>query len=261
MPGRVATVALAALACTDARPAPPATPAAASMASMAPVASVPTPTQRPAAAFCSDTSEAVALRCARVPVVRHGDTLALGLVQGASVQRVSNPADGEMFVEFRYAGRLARPAGAGFHVVDVQGYESRAVELIDEMTAASLILAAHPVVSPDSARFVVSAASYETCEGVVQLDVWSLRSAVPTREFTVEPFDCTRDLGWWPMDVAWRSADTVSFMRQALPADTLRRRAGESGTAPAVLVRRATGWALDSASAVGLPPRAPVDSL
>lgn len=153
--------------------------------------------------------------------------------------------------------------GAGtnaYHVIDIQGYESGAVELINGVTGNSVTVADHPILSPDGSRFAVAAASYETCEGRTQLDVWRIAEPLPVREWTVEPFDCGRDTGWWPVDVRWRSADTVSFLRSALRADSLRRRGGESDATRAWLVRRAGVWALDSASVARLP-RYPVDSL
>jgi hypothetical protein len=249
--------ALLVLACTGAEPAPPGRPSspdagpATAQPSVQSVASEMGDTVGASArslglGFCGDTGESLALRCAHVPSARHGDTLTLGVLHRAPAIR-RNEGDR---ISFRYFGRLSGPDSAGFHVLSVHGYENGWVELIAERSGDSLTLVDYPRVSPDGAHFVVTAASYETCEGVAQIDAWSFGVPLPTREFTVQTFDCGRDLGWWATDVTWRSPDTVSFVRHSLPADLT----------PGSLVRRATTWALDSASAAALP-RVPVDSL
>jgi hypothetical protein len=249
-------VALLALACTGAEPAPPAqspTPAAAPAAtqpSMESPANEMSDTSGARAVFaalgfCGDDTELVALRCAHVPSTRRGDTLILGVLQGAPAVRANYGEESTS----RYAGRLASRDGAGFHVVWAHGGDNNAVELIAERSGDTLTLVDYPHVSPDSTRFVVVATSYETCEGVAQIDAWSL-NARPAREFTVQTFDCTRNLGWWATDVVWRSADSVSFVRRSLPGDA----------APGWLARRAATWVLDTASATAIP-RYPTDSL
>jgi hypothetical protein len=196
--------------------------------------------------FCGDDTELVALRCAHVPSTRRGDTLILGVLHGAPAARAN---DGEE-VLFRYSGRVSSRGGAGFHVVSGHGGDNNWVELIAESSGDSLVLVDYPRVSPDSTRFVVVAANYETCEGVVQIDAWSFGPRLPTQEFTAQTYDCGRNRGWWATDVLWRSADSVSFVRRSHPGDV----------APGWLVRRATTWALDSASDAAIP-RYSTDSL
>jgi hypothetical protein len=209
------------------------------------------------APFCSDTSETVALRCAEGRVSRRGDSL---VFTTSRTSRVNNLADGEAFQSFRYYGRLRTSGPAALHVIDVQGYESGVVELISDITGEWLIVPGYPVISPERTRFAAAAASYETCEGTVQLDVWRVTDGLPVREFTIAPFDCTWDTGWWPGELVWRSPDTLSFPRISLPADTTRRQRRQLDTAPAILVRRAGAWSLDSVSMARLPPRQPANT-
>lgn len=246
-------------ACNEAKPVahtPPPQPARATAA----IDSAPSNSGQPASLLCADTAETVALRCAQGAVVRRGDTLDFRDSHGGHVVRVSNLVDGEQFLQFRYSGRMVRPDGGHLHVVDVHGYEDGSVELIADDTGASIRVVGYPILSPDGRRFATSAASYETCEGTTALEVWRLVGGAPRREFTVTPFDCTRDIGWWSTDETWRSPDTLSFIRHVLPTDSERHKAGTSDTTNALLVRRASGWALDSASAASLP-RSPSDSL
>ena len=154
----------------------------------------------------------------------------------------------------------ARPDGGHLHIVDVHGYEAGSVELIADDTGASIGVVGYPILSPDGLRFADDAADEETCEGTTALEVWRLVVGAPVREFTVAPFDCTRSVGWWPADVTWRSSDTVSFTRHVLATDSARHKDGEPDSTNALLIRRATGWALDCASTQSLP-RFPSDSL
>ncbi len=222
--------------------------------------SVPVSSSRPPVPICSDTNETAALRCAQGAVERRGDTLVFRDAHGRHVVRVSNLVDGEQFLQFRYHGRMARPDGGHLHILDIHGYESGAVELIADDSGDSVTVPGYPILSPDGLRFATSAASYETCEGTTVLEVWRLVGGAPLREFTVAPFDCMRDVGWWSTDETWRSRDTLSFIRHVLPTDSVRYKRGSSATTNALLVRRATDWALDSASASSVP-RVPSDSL
>lgn len=248
------------MGCTEAKPvsdaSPPSQPARVAAASD----SVQSASSSPPAPFCSDTSETVALRCARGAVVRRGDTLVFRDAHGRRTVRVSNLVDGEEFLQFKYHGRMTRPDGGHLHIVDVQGYEAGSVELIPDDSGASIRVVGYPILSPDGLRFATAAASYETCEGTTELEVWRLVGGAPLREFTVAPFDCTRDTGWWSTDETWRSPDTLSFVRHVLPTDSVRLKAGASTVTNALLVRRATGWTLDPASAANVP-RVPSDSL
>jgi hypothetical protein len=203
----------------------------------------------PDAAYCHDTSEAVALRCADSFTKRRGDTLVLSTSRQGHVVRVDNPADGENHSESRFHGRLRGAGYTAFHVIDHHGYESRAVELVNETTGESLMLAGFPLLAPNGVRFAVEAEGFDTCEGTVALEVWSLDTYMPTREFGVHPFDCGRDRGWWPTDVTWRGVDTLTFVRHQFDPKVARSNNPAMQTSPAMLVRLPGGWTLDSASA------------
>ena len=247
-------------ACTEAKPVSdsPAPPQPTRIVSA--IDSAASNSGQPAGRICTDAAETVALRCAQGAVVRRGDTLVFRDSQGRRIVRVSNLVDGEQYLKFTYFGRLARPDGGHLHVLHVQGYESPWIELIADDIGASVTVGDDPIPSPDGLRFAAAVANYETCEGRVELEVWRLAVGTPVREFTVAPFDCTRDVGWWPTDVIWHSADTLSFVRHVLATDSARHRDGKPDATNALLVRRATGWALDSASATTLPS-SPSDSL
>jgi hypothetical protein len=248
------------MGCTEAKPVSDASPPSQPARVAAAVDSVPLTSSRTPAPICSDTNETAALRCAQGAVARHGDTLLFRDAHGRHLVRVSNHVEGEQFLQFRYYGRMARPDGGHLHILDIHGYESGAVELIADDSGDSVTVPGYPIPSPDGLRFASSAASYETCEGTTVLEVWRLVGGAPLREFTVAPFDCTRDTGWWSTDETWRSPDTLSFIRHVLPTDRERHKAGASDTTNALLVRRASGCALDTASAASIP-RAPSDSL
>lgn len=250
MTGWRSVILVVAIACTDAR-------SGSSVARHAAASDDSTrPAVDPAADWCRDTSETVALRCSSSVTTRNGDTLVLSTARQGRVVRVNHPADGENHSEFRFVGRLRGAGAAAFHVLDYQGYESGAVELVHEITGDSLMLASRPLLSPDGARFAVAADGFDTCEGTVVLEVWSLDTSMPTREFGVHPFDCGRDIGWWPTDVAWRGADTLTFVRHGFEAMVARTGNPAMQTNPAMLVRSPGGWALDSASAAAVvrPP-------
>jgi hypothetical protein len=170
----------------------------------------------------------------------------IGLSGVGAVQRVDHPEDGENYVRFRYTGRMGGGSGTPtFHILDLHFYETGGVELINAATGDSLFVVGTPVLSPDGARFVVEASSIETCEGVNRLEVWRITGDKPVREWTIEPYDCTRDRGWWSTDLAWRTPDSISFVRNSVPADRPRRKRDELDTTRATLVRRAGSWTLE----------------
>lgn len=260
MQWREAFALCAVTACTEAKPVSVGAPPPLPPRNVAVIDSAPSTGARSPARLCTDTVEVVALRCAPGTVVRRGDSLIFRDSHGRRIVRVSNLVDGEQFLQFRYYGRMARPDGGHLHILDFHGYESGAVELIADDSGDSLTVAGAPTPSPDGLHFAVDAADEETCEGTTVLEVWRLGVGMPRREFTVSPFDCTRSIGWWPTDVTWRSPDTLSFVRHVLATAGTRHTPGEPDSTHALLVRRVTGWALDSASAASVP-RSPSDSL
>jgi hypothetical protein len=147
---------------------------------------------------------------------------------------------------YRYAGRIGGSSGApALHVLDGRGYETIWVEMINALSGDSLIVAARPVISPDGARFSVDAMSLEGCEGTTVLQVWRITGDRPVREFSVEPFNCTTAKGWGPSAIEWRSRDSISFLRVAVPRDSVRRSVHDMDTTRSMLVHRAEGWAIE----------------
>jgi hypothetical protein len=202
------------------------------------------------ACFATDTAEATteadAMRCGQGAIKRRGDTLVIELSGTGVRKRVDVPAEGESYVSYRYAGRIGGSGGTpAFHVVDARGYETEWVELVNAATGDSLVVSAHPALSPDGARFAVDALDFESCEGATTLEVWRITGDVPVREWKTDPYPCDGRRGWGPSNVAWRSPDTITFVQNTVPSDSARRAAGDWDTAPALLVRHAGKWQLD----------------
>ena len=216
----------------------------------APVTPEPLPSMLSSSAvapFCSDTSETTAFKCGDGAVVRHGDTLVIALSGIGAVKRVDDSTDGESYVRYQYAGRMGGGSGTpAYHILDVGHYESAGIELINAATGDSVLIGGPPILSPDGSRFATTSENAESCEATNQLDIWRITGDKPVREFELPPFDCTRAHSWWPSDITWHTQDTISFLRNSLPADSARRARGESDTARAVLVHRAAGWQLDA---------------
>jgi hypothetical protein len=203
---------------------------------------------QPVAAFCTDTAEAVALRCAEGVAMRSGDTIILRLTNVGAAKRVDDPREGDAYRRYYYAGRFGGDNGTpAFHILDVRDTEGGAIELINAATGDSLLLRGVPILSPDGARFA-AVEEPDACELASQLDLWRVTGDKPVREFVIQPFDCNTGAGWGPSDVAWRSPDTISLVRNWLPADSARRAGGEHDTSRALLVRSAGAWILDTTS-------------
>lgn len=225
----------------------------------APAAAEPLPSMLSSSAvapFCSDTSETVAVKCGEGAVTRRGDTLVIALSGIGVVKRVSDSTDGGHYVRYQYAGRMGG-GGSGtpaYHVVDVAHYEAAGIELINAASGDSVLIGGPPILSPDGSRFATTSENAESCEATNQLDIWRITGDKPVREFELPPFDCTRTHSWWPSAISWRASDTVTFLRNSLPADSARRARSESDTTRAVLVHRAEGWFLEPRASQ--PPRA-----
>jgi hypothetical protein len=197
---------------------------------------------------CGDSLESGALRCADGAVVRRGDSLAILLADGRSVSRVDNRLMGDAFVSFIYAGRLGGSSGTpAFHMIDITGPETWAVELINARTGDSVVIADRPLLSPDGARFALAAMDLETCEGGNLLEVWRITGDVPVREYTLEPYDCTRNRGWGASDLEWIARDTLGLLRNT-HWKSASHAGAEYDTTSARLVRGASGWVLDRRS-------------
>ena len=200
----------------------------------------------PVAAFCTDSSESAAMRCAEGVASRSGDTVIIRLSNVGASKRADHPAQDNAYRRYYYAGRFGGENGTpAFHILDIRNFEGGAIELINAATGDSLLVRGIPVLSPDGARFA-AVEEPEACELPTQLEIWRVTGDKPVREHVVQPFDCNTDRGWGPSDVTWRSRDTITFLRNVLPADSLRRLNGDRDTTRALLVRVAGAWKLDS---------------
>jgi hypothetical protein len=246
----VAVAAVVVLACTDAPRGPSLKERMAAQAAAVP----PVPVAfEPAVAICTDTAEAAAMRCADGVATRSGDTIILRLSTVGAAKRVDNPQEGDGYRRYYYAGRFGGDNGTpAFHILDVRNYEGGAIELINAATGDSLFLRGVPILSPDGARFA-AVEEPDACELASQLEIWRVTGDQPVRELSLQPFDCDASTGWGPSDVQWRSRDTITLMRNRLPADSLRRANGERDATPALLVRSAGAWALDTMSTAKRP--------
>ena len=244
-------VALALVACKQAERRPTLKERAAAQDAIAPPAPV---AYEPVNAFCTDTSEATAMRCAEGVAMRKGDTVVIRLSNVGAAKRVDDPTEGAAYRRYYYAGRFGGDNGTpAFHILDLRTRDGGAVELINAATGDSLLLRGVPQLSPDGTRFA-AVEEPDACALPTQLEIWRVTGDKPVNEYTLEPFDCLTDRGWGPSDAEWRSRDSLSFLRIFLPSDSLRRRSGARDTTRALLVRRAGTWMLDT-SATTAPAR------
>ena len=249
-----AVIAVVVIACTDAPRGPSLKERMAAQAAAVPPAPV---AYQPAVALCTDTSEAAAMRCADGVAMRSGDTIILRLSTVGAAKRVDNPEEGGGYRRYYYAGRFGGDNGTpAFHILDVRNYEGGAIELINAATGDSLLLRGVPILSPDGARFA-AVEEPDACELASQLEIWRVTGDQPVRELSLQPFDCDANTGWGPSEVRWRASDTISLLRNRLPRDSTRRAAGERDSSPALLVRSAGAWVLDTSAAVSRPRSAP----
>jgi hypothetical protein len=247
-------VAVVVLACADAPRGPSLKERMAAEAAAVPPAPI---AFQPAVAMCTDTAEAAAMRCADGVATRSGDTIILRLSNVGAAKRVDNPEEGDSYRRYYYAGRFGGDNGTpAFHILDVRNYEGGAIELINAATGDSLLLRGVPLLSPDGARFA-AVEEPDACELASQLEIWRVTGDQPTRELSLQPFDCNANTGWGPSHVQWRSRDTIALVRNRLPADSTRRANGEREGSPALLVRRAGTWMLDTSAALTRPRATP----
>ena len=246
-----------AVACAD---APPRESLKARLAKEAAAATKTAPTPMAfglVAAFCTDTSETAAMRCANGVAMRSGDTVIIRLSNVGAAKRVDDPTEGEAYRRYYYAGRFGGDNGTpAFHILDVRNMQGGAIELINAATGDSLVVHGVPVLSPDGTRFA-AVAELGACRMATQLEIWRVTGDKPVHEYTLEPLDCTAGTGWGPSDVTWLARDTISLLRNTVPADSVRRVNGERDAARALLVRLAGKWTLDTSSAARRPRMAP----
>jgi hypothetical protein len=249
-----AIAAVVVIACVDAPRGPSLKERMAAQAAAVPPAPV---AFQPAVAICTDTAEAAAMRCAEGVAMRSGDTIILRLSTVGAARRVDNPEEGDGYRRYYYAGRFGGDNGTpAFHILDVRNYEGGAIELINAATGDSLLLRGVPLLSPDGARFT-AVEEPDACELASQLEIWRVTGDQPTRELSLQPFDCNTNTGWGPSDVRWRARDTITLVRNRLPADSTRRANGERDTSPALLVRSAGAWVVDTSAAAARPRATP----
>jgi hypothetical protein len=203
----------------------------------------------PVIAFCTDSTEALAMRCASGVTSRSGDTVIIRLSTVGAAKRVDDPTEGAAYRRYYYAGRFGGDNGTpAFHILDVRNTSGGAIELINAETGDSLVVHGVPLLSPDGTRFA-TVEEPDACELPTQLEVWRVSGDKPVLEYSLDAFDCMKSTGWGPSEPAWRSRDTLTLLRAFLPRDSIRRQSGERDTSRALLVRRAGAWVLDTTAA------------
>lgn len=200
--------------------------------------------------ICTDTTEAAALRCANGRVARHGDTLAISLLEGFTVTRVDARGDGdrEGLVEYRYMGRLrGANGGPSFHLLEALGFESGGVQLVNARTGDSVRVSGFPVPSPDGVRFATAPLGRDDCESENDLELWRLADDKPVREWSLVLDDCT-GVGGYAVELSWRSPDTLSLLRERTSVDgshgTRREHSTVRDTMRVHVVHGPRGWTL-----------------
>ena len=246
-----------AVACAEARPRESLKERKAKAAAAVGTTTAAPTTFEPVAAFCTDTSEAAAMRCASGVAMRSGDTIVIRLSNVGASKRVDEPTEGDAYRRYYYAGRFGGDNGTpAFHILAVRNMQGGAIELINAATGDSLVVRGVPILSPDGTRFA-AVAEPKACELPIQLEIWRVTGDKPAHEYTLAPFDCTASRGWGPSNVVWHSRDTISLLRNTLPSDSARRVAGERDATRALLVRVAGKWTLDTTTAASLPRTVP----
>lgn len=164
------------------------------------------------------------------------------LANGELLVQVEAPDVGTSFAHYTYRGTL-RSHGVS-HVIDEQLYELTSTYLVDARSGRRAVLIGDPVVDAAGDRFAAAAMSLSSCDGKDGLEIWRMTDSIPVREFSLEPFNCRNETGWAPSDLGWRSADTLAFVANLAPADSVARDAGTRDRRPALVVRDARSWHL-----------------
>lgn len=238
-------------ACVDTNRQPPAaTPAASPVAlgsaAGAPGAAADTPTApRVTDGFCTDDQEETALACGDHAVSRSEDTLWIrpdsGPVQ-TFVNRPESPSPdvpGTDNATYTYLGALRTRRAQ--HVVTEQLYEMLNVYLVDGRSGRRTGIVGKPVASADGALVAAWSSALEGCDATTGLEIWRAVADTLAREFSLQPFDCSRERGWGPSNVAWRG-DTLTLVANLAPGDSAARDAGTPERRPMLIVHGAGGW-------------------
>jgi hypothetical protein len=145
-------------------------------------------------------------------------------------------------------GRLrGANGGPSFHILETLGAQSAGVELVNARTGDSVRVSGFPVPSPDGARFATVPLGRDDCKSESQLEIWRLAEDAPLREWSLVLDDCAGH-GGYATDLAWRSPDTLTVLRERATADGPRRKRLERGardTVRLLVVRGLRGWTLD----------------
>lgn len=152
-----------------------------------------------------------------IRVRRSGDTLRLN-TNDRSLVWIDSGMRGEGSARHFYAGTITTSPGKGYAVVRHALYEDSPYVLVDWASGDTTRVPDLPLVSPDSNRIVAGAFSED---GLLELEIWNLRSKAPTREFA-RKWD-----GAGPVNIAWRDNRTIDFAlrqtsggRDSVPAPT-----------------------------------------
>jgi hypothetical protein len=137
-----------------------------------------------------------------IRVRRIGDTLRVN-TNTRTLKWIDTEMIGEGAARHFYEGTITVPSGGKkYAVVRHNRYEDIPYVLIDWISGDTLSVPDRPVLSPDSNRIVAGAFSED---GKLELEVWNIASAPPTREFAHE-WD-----GVGPVNIAWRDNRTIDF--------------------------------------------------
>ncbi len=179
-----------------------------SLAIRAPIPTVWPPPKVPQCADSVDVFDCFAVQVEKptlattgIRVNRVGDTLRVN-TNARTLMWIDSKMIGEGSARHFYAGTISTPAGKRYAVVQHDLYEDSPYVLIDWVTGDTVRVPDRPVLSPDSNRIVAGEFSED---GRLEIEVWNLGSARPTREFAKE-WD-----GTGPVDIVWRDNRTINF--------------------------------------------------
>jgi hypothetical protein len=178
-----------------------------------------------------------------------GDTLELRLTNGKYAQLINVGPSGDAHLTYTYSDVLQ---GGAYYIVDVHYYESGGVVLVDRATGDQITMVDRPVVSPSESFGVATAYSLDIAEGANEIQIWQLLphpatlawSMTTPGSFTAHP---------WGASVDKWIGDSIILMTRHIrlegKQDSLGN--GPERRVPMRVVRRATGWELDTLLEIG----------
>lgn len=203
-------LALAAGCAPAAGPAPVTSPAAPSLAGS--VAAPADPYRRcesaPEAEGCVAAVEAELMARSAGRVSRRGDTLLVRTDDSHAVPLVTDRAEADRYVGYRYRGRVEPLASS---LVSVHFYEGGSYVLVSDATGDQTHLIGPPLPAPDGSRFAALGLDLEAGYDPNGVQLWRVTEHGPRLEWGLMGGE-----SWGASDGVWRSPAVLEFTRHAV---------------------------------------------